>query len=55
VTDIEALVVEWRDARAQFIAVSHSNVSNFDERKPIFDRLANAEDALMKRAKEIQP
>lgn len=46
-TEIRNLLVEWRDARIAFLASDHGQPSTFETRKPLFDRLANAEGALM--------
>lgn len=56
-TDIEALVVEWRDARQAFFnAFTHGAPEpTIQSTKILFNRLANAEVALMARARTIWP
>lgn len=49
----ETLLIEWRDARASFLAVDHADPKTFETRKPLFDRLANAEGALMDHARSL--
>lgn len=52
--EIRNLLVEWRDARIAFLAADHGQPSTYDARKPLFDRLADAEDALMTYARQVR-
>lgn len=47
------LLIEWRDAREAFFAADHSSPKDAEARKPLFDRLANAETALMAHARGL--
>ena len=40
------LVKEWQLARRAFLAAEHSDIKTAEERQPLFQRLANAEEAL---------
>lgn len=53
-TDIEALVVEWCDARQAIIGATDWIKLPPETRHAQLDRLANAERALMARARTIQ-
>lgn len=46
-------LIEWRKARKAFFEADHGQPSTYEGRKPLFDRLANAECALMAIAKEL--
>ena len=49
-----SLVIEWRDAREAFFVGVVTNASD-DKRAAIWDRLAEAEQALMAYARSIKP
>lgn len=42
----EELIKEWQEARRAFLAAEHSNIKTAEERIPLWQRLANAEQAL---------